>query len=77
MVPAVIMSPSLNFIRAKFLASVSHSKVLVDRGLRRRTNVPLFGTSKLTYQVCFIFDPDEGIVRPPCIFVHATIKGIL
>src|SRR5258707_9287468 len=58
MVPAVTISPSSNFIRAKFLASVSVSNVLVDRGLRLRTNVPLLGISKVTYQVCFIFDPD-------------------
>jgi hypothetical protein len=58
MVPAVTISPSSNFIRAKFLASVSVSNVLVDRGLRLRINVPLLGTSKVTYQVCFIFDPD-------------------
>lgn len=58
MVPAVTISPSSNFIRAKFLASVSVSNVLVDRGLRLRINVPLLGTSKVTYQACFIFDPD-------------------
>lgn len=57
MVPAVTTSPSLNFVRAKSLASVSVSNVLVDRGLRRRTNVPLLGISKVTYQVYRIPHP--------------------
>jgi len=63
MVPAVMMSPSLNFILAKFLASASVSNVLVERGHRGRTNVPLFGTSKVTYQARFIFDPNG--IGPP------------
>jgi len=61
MVPAVTISPSRNFRRAKFFASVSLSNVLVDRWLRRRTNVPLFGNSNVTYQVGVLFD--EGIGR--------------
>ena len=63
MVPAVTISPSWNFMRAKFFASVSVSNVLVDRWLRRRTNVPLLGKSNVTYQVGVIF---KGIGRPPC-----------
>ena len=57
MVPAVTTSPSLNFVRAKSLASVSVSNVLVDRGLRDRTKVPLLGISKVTYQVYRIPHP--------------------
>jgi hypothetical protein len=60
MVPAVTISPSWNFMRAKFFASVSVSNVLVDRWLRRRTNVPPLGKSKVTYQVGVIF---KGIGR--------------
>src|SRR5258707_9391701 len=57
MVPAVTINPASNFVRAKSLASASVSNVLVSRGFRRSTKVPLLGTSKVTYQVCFIPDP--------------------
>src|SRR6476660_6369800 len=60
MVPAVTISPSSNFIRAKAFASASVSNVLVDRGLRGRTKAPLLGTSKVTYQVCFIAASDRS-----------------
>ncbi len=63
-VPAVTIRPSSNFVRAKLLASASVSNVLVDRGLRRRTNVAPLGTSKVTYQVCFIFDPEGSRHHP-------------
>jgi hypothetical protein len=74
MVPAVTISPSWNFTRAKFFASVSDSNVLVDRWLRRRTNVPLLGNSKVTYQVGAIFDPDEGTGRPR-FYVSAAVAS--
>ena len=50
-VPAKTISPSLNFARAKFLASVSFSNVLVARGLRLLGKAPLLCTSNVTYQV--------------------------
>ena len=50
MVPAWTMSPSLNFARAKSLASVSVSNILVARGLRGLADTPRFCTSKVTYQ---------------------------
>jgi hypothetical protein len=50
-VPAVTVSPLSNFIRAKSLASVSVSNVLVKRGLRLCAKVPLLGTSNVTYHV--------------------------
>jgi hypothetical protein len=56
-VPAYTVSPSLNFARAKSLASISVSNLLVARGLRLRGNTPRFCTSKVTYQV-------YGICRP-------------
>jgi hypothetical protein len=69
MVPAVTISPSWNFMRAKFFASVSVSNVLVDRWLRRRTNVPLLGKSKVTYQAGVIF---KGIGRPPLLRISTA-----
>jgi hypothetical protein len=53
-VPAVTTSPSLNLVRAKSLAAASLSNVLVRRGCRRLDSVPSGGTSKVTYQVCFM-----------------------
>jgi hypothetical protein len=69
MVPAVTISPSLNFVRAKSLASVSVSNVLVDRGLRRRTKVPRLGISKETYQVYRISHPNLQFI-----VVSASVK---
>jgi hypothetical protein len=57
MVPAWTIRPSLNFERAKSLASLSVSNVLVARGLRLLSNVPRLCTSKVTYQV-------DGIRHP-------------
>ena len=54
MVPAVTINPHVNLFRAKSLASASVAKVLVKRGCRRLNNVPSGGTSKVTYQVCFM-----------------------
>jgi hypothetical protein len=56
-VPAWTISPSLNFARAKSLASLSVSNVLVARGLRLLSNVPRLCTSKVTYQVYGICHP--------------------
>jgi hypothetical protein len=53
-VPALTISPSLNLVRAKSLAAASLSNVLVSRGCRRLDSVPSSGTSKVTYQVCFM-----------------------
>jgi hypothetical protein len=57
MVPAWTISPSLNFARAKSLASLSVSNVLVARGLRLLSNVPRLCSSKVTYQVYGICHP--------------------
>jgi hypothetical protein len=53
-VPAKTINPSLNFSRAKVLASDSLSNVRVSRGLRRFGKVPRLCTSNVTYQVCDI-----------------------
>ena len=66
MVPAVTINPALNLFRAKFLAAASVSNVLVKRGCRRLDSVPSVGTSKLTYQVCFMLRlPPLSVACPP------------
>jgi carbon monoxide dehydrogenase subunit G len=45
MVPAVTISPSLNLVRAKFLAAASFSNVCVKRGCRLFNSLPSDGTS--------------------------------
>ena len=63
MVPAWTMSPSLNFARAKSLASVSVSNILVARGLRGLADTPRFCTSKVTYQEYVIFSESFRTLR--------------
>jgi len=62
-VPAKAVSPSSNFVWAKFLASVTVSNVLVIRGLRLFSNSPRFCTSKVTYHVCAIPLPEANITN--------------
>lgn len=54
MVPAVTINPLVNLVRANSLASSSVANVSVKRGCRRLDSVPSGGTSKVTYQVCFM-----------------------
>src|ERR1700742_1155711 len=56
-VPAWTLRPSLNFSRAKSLASASVSNVLVIRGFRLLGNTPRLGATKVTNQVCGISHP--------------------
>lgn len=60
MVPAYTISPSWNFVRAKTLASLSVSNVMVDRGPRLRDDsTPDLRTSKVTYQVGGMFHHED------------------
>lgn len=61
-VPAWTLSPSLNFPRAKSLASASVSNVLVIRGFRLLGNTPRLGATKVTNQVCGISHPSARSV---------------
>jgi hypothetical protein len=64
MVPAVTISPSLNLVRAKSLASACVTNVFVKRGCRRLNTVPFVGTSKVTYHVCLILRRRRSRSRP-------------
>src|SRR5436190_8697041 len=81
MVPAVTTSPSSNLVRANSLASASVAKVWVDRGLRLLTNVPLLGTSNVTYQVWVIhplsgnyFDENCALLLATCALLDMSLK---